>query len=137
MSTQDQERTAPFASSAEVAPIELAALECEGNVWTIEFGGVVRHLRGLKGLGYLSRLLRQPGEPISALLLEQREAESARAPEQARLNVTRAIRSVLIRLDELHPPLADHLRATVRTGRECCYRPDPRVPIRWRTERDE
>ena len=111
-----------------------AAIARDGDIWTIEFDGTVRHIHGLKGLGYLSRLLRQPGEPIPAVLLEKGTTEDGRAAEQARLNVTRAIRAVLSRLDGLHPSLAEHLRATVRTGRQCCYRPDPRVPIQWRTD---
>ena len=121
--------SAPISSS-----LDQAAITRDGDVWTIEFGGAVRHLRGLKGLGYLACLLSHPGQPIPAIALERRAADGTRSAEQARLNVSRAIHSVLARLDELHPALADHLRATVRTGRECCYRPDPRVPIRWKTE---
>ena len=126
-------RTRTMERPTKVEIVSRAALEREGEVWTLEFGGVVRHLNGLKGLDYLSRLLGQPGQPISSMALEERTADSARAPEQARLNVTRAIHAVMTRLDGLHPLLAEHLRATVRTGRECCYRPDPRVPIHWRT----
>ena len=111
-----------------------AVIQRDGDIWTIEYDGTVRHLHGLKGLDYLSRLLGHPGEPIPATELERRPADGERRAEQARLNVTRAIRVVLTRLDGLHPSLADHLRATVRTGRDCSYRPDPRVPIYWKTQ---
>jgi hypothetical protein len=49
--------------------------------------------------------------------------------ERARTTVTARIRDTLRRLDEHHPELAEHLRASVTTGRVCVYRPDP--PVRW------
>ncbi|MFI6981028.1 ATP-binding protein [Embleya sp. NPDC050154] len=50
--------------------------------------------------------------------------------ERARKTITARIRDTLRRLDERHPELAAHLRASVSTGSTCCYTPDPRV--RWR-----
>jgi hypothetical protein len=111
--------------------VDRAVLDREGEVWTIEFDGLVRHVMPLKGLDYLSVLLRHPGCQILSVELEHRAAPEGVREERARLNVTRAIQSVIGRLDQLHPSLADHLRATVKTGRFCSYRPDPRVPIRW------
>ena len=49
--------------------------------------------------------------------------------ERARTTVTARIRDSLRRLEQQHPELGTHLRATVKTGRLCCYRPDE--PIRW------
>jgi hypothetical protein len=115
--------------------MDRALLEPEGRIWRIEFGGVVRHVPSAKGLEYLSRLLCHPGERISALDLEGRAESGPRAKERARVNVTRAILSTLHRLTEVNPSLADHLKATVRTGGSCCYRPDPRVPIVWDSRR--
>ena len=43
--------------------------------------------------------------------------------------MTARIRDTLRRLDEQHPEFAEHLRASVTTGRVCVYRPDP--PVRW------
>lgn len=43
--------------------------------------------------------------------------------ERARKTVTARIRDTLRRLDEQHPELAEHLRATVATGAACSYRP--------------
>jgi tetratricopeptide (TPR) repeat protein len=51
--------------------------------------------------------------------------------ERARVNVTRAIRSAMTRIDEHHPELARHLKRTVRTGTFCIYAPDPMGSIDW------
>lgn len=51
--------------------------------------------------------------------------------ERARTSVTRSLRYALDRIGEHHPVLADHLRATLRTGTYCGYFPDPRVPSTW------
>ncbi|SFQ68913.1 AAA ATPase domain-containing protein [Amycolatopsis arida] len=50
--------------------------------------------------------------------------------ERARKAVTARIRDVLRRLDERHPELAEHLRASVSTGASCRYAPDGGVS--WR-----
>ncbi len=111
---------------------ERAKLCREGDLWTIEFGGVVRHVSRLKGFEHLSQLLIRPGEAVPALELDGRA--HADGAEQARLNVTRAIHAALNRLDTVHPDLGAHLRATLRTGKTCSYRPDPRLAIHWQTE---
>ena len=113
--------------------MDRARLAPEGRTWRIEFEGVARHLPASKGLQYLAKLLAHPSEPIPALDLEGRDGSDVRAREQARLNVTRAIRATLNVLAEVHPSLAEHLQATLRTGRSCSYRPDPRAPIAWDT----
>ena len=59
------------------------------------------------------------------------ERRAGSTAERARLNVTRAIKSAERAIEALCPPLAEHLRATVRTGTFCVYRPDPRLPIAW------
>ncbi|MCT2593271.1 hypothetical protein LHJ74_25765 [Streptomyces sp. N2-109] len=48
--------------------------------------------------------------------------------ERVRKTVTARIRHTLRRLDEHHPELAGHLRATVSTGTTCCYRETEGVP---------
>ncbi len=50
--------------------------------------------------------------------------------ERARKTVTARIRDTLRRLDERHPLLAEHLRASVSTGSVCGYRPD--TDICWK-----
>lgn len=52
--------------------------------------------------------------------------------ERARQSATKAIKSALARIAAAHPPLGQHLSATIRTGYYCSYRPDPRVPLCWR-----
>jgi tetratricopeptide (TPR) repeat protein len=59
------------------------------------------------------------------------ERRAGSTAERARLNVTRAIKSAERAIDALCPALAAHLRATIRTGTFCAYRPDPRTPVAW------
>lgn len=51
--------------------------------------------------------------------------------ERARLNVTKCIRRAIRLLGETHPVLADHLGASVKTGRVCIYAPLPGQQIAW------
>ncbi|PRX51445.1 AAA ATPase-like protein [Prauserella shujinwangii] len=48
--------------------------------------------------------------------------------ERARKTVAARIRTALRKLDERHPPLAAHLRATVETGTTCRYEPADAEP---------
>jgi hypothetical protein len=47
------------------------------------------------------------------------------------VNVTRALSTVLKRLEQHQPLLGAHLQATLHTGGFCMYTPDPRVPAAW------
>jgi tetratricopeptide (TPR) repeat protein len=49
--------------------------------------------------------------------------------ERARKTVSARIHDTLRRLDRVHPPLADHLRAALRTGTSCSY--IPTHPRHW------
>jgi hypothetical protein len=60
-----------------------------------------------------------------------RDRRAASHAERARLNATRAIRAAMANLARANPALGRHLAATIRTGRYCCYVPDPRAPITW------
>jgi hypothetical protein len=66
-----------------------------------------------------------------AVGLGGRDRRVASHAERARLNATRAIRTAMANLARAHPPLGQHLAATIRTGRDCSYTPDPRAPITW------
>ncbi len=113
----------------------------EGEYWTISFGGVTCRLRDGRGLHHLALLLTHPGAQVSALALERSDGDSRQldqapvaphdARERARVNVTRAITTVLKRLGTHHPMLARHLGATIKTGTFCSYTPDERLPARW------
>lgn len=72
---------------------------------------------------------------MAALAVELTGGGQDRA-EQARVNVTRAIRTALRNVRDADAGLADHLERTVRTGASCAYRPDPRAPITWYVEAD-
>ena len=51
--------------------------------------------------------------------------------ERARVNVTRNIRRAIDAIASHSDELGRHLQVSVRTGRWCCYEPDPTAPIRW------
>ena len=72
-------------------------------------------------------------ELAAAVGLGGRDRRTGSAAERARVNITRAIRAALARIRAHSPTLADHLDATIHTGTFCCYAPDPRAPITWRT----
>ena len=71
------------------------------------------------------------GELVAGLGLRGRQRKAASAAEQARVNVTRAIKRVIEKIDANHQTLGLHLRNTVNTGLFCSYSPDPRLPISW------
>jgi hypothetical protein len=50
--------------------------------------------------------------------------------ERARKAVTARIRDAIRRIQSLHPPLGEHLAATIVTGVHCAYRPPHQV--RWK-----
>lgn len=118
------------------------AIRRQGEFWTIVYEGRTCRLRDTRGLTYLVRLLRAPYSRLPAFDLVRTDvtegrpapAPDAAACERARVNVTRALGSLLRRLETHHPELAKHLRATVRTGAHCVYTPDPRLPIDWETD---
>jgi hypothetical protein len=49
--------------------------------------------------------------------------------EKMRKTVTARIHDTLRKLDDRHPTLAAHLRASIRTGAHCCYQ--PAEPVTW------
>ena len=71
------------------------------------------------------------GELARAVGLGGRDRRAASHAERARLNVTRAVRVAMANLARANPALGRHLAATIRTGRYCCYAPDPRAPVAW------
>jgi hypothetical protein len=72
-------------------------------------------------------------ELAAAVGLGGRDRKAISPAERARVNITRAVRTALVRIREHSPPLADHLDATIRTGTFCSYSPDPCAPISWQT----
>lgn len=117
------------------------ALHCEGEYWALDFDGHSCRLRDCDGLRYLAQLVVAPGESHAARALiagrgrDRRARQSAvvrtQVEECARVRVTRALRAVLVRLDRHHPALAQHLRATLRTGKVCAYAPAQSIDGAW------
>jgi tetratricopeptide (TPR) repeat protein len=60
-----------------------------------------------------------------------RSRVAASAAERARLNVTRALRSALARLEDALPGAGACLDRRVRTGLYCAYVPEAGDPVRW------
>lgn len=77
---------------------------------TIELDQLVDSLSGMFGIG-------------------GRERHMGETAERARSAVTARIRSSIKKLEELHPALGRHLRASISTGRFCRY--DPAEPTSW------
>jgi hypothetical protein len=136
----------PLADDVEMAVEHHQTIRREGEYWTIVFDGAVCRLRDGRGFRHLEYLLRHPREEVSSLFLDLRCGDDKEvadelkararvgahdARERARVNVTRAIVSVLRRIEQHHPALGEHLAATVRTGAFCSYTPDPRVRVEW------
>jgi len=64
------------------------------------------------------------GELSAAYGLGGRIRQLAGSHEQARKNVTNAIRYTLARIEKVHPALGRHLRSAIKTGLFCSYRPE-------------
>lgn len=112
----------------------------EGEYWTLTYHGSVCRLRDCVGLRQIAFLVQHPDQRIPATTLQsigyrERADESplraANSANQARINVTRAMRAALRRIATHHTSLHDHLQRTLRTGGHCCYIPDPRLDLRW------
>lgn len=94
----------------------------EGLAW----GDAERVARAEEELGAIA------AELSRSVGLGGRDRRAASEAERARVNVTRTIRSVLLRIDQHSAELGHHLASTVRTGAFCVYDPDPRLPVAWR-----
>lgn len=94
----------------------------EGLAW----GDAERVARAEEELGAIA------AELSRSVGLGGRDRKAASESERARVNVTRTIRSVLLRIGQHSPELRHHLASTVRTGTFCVYDPDPRLLVSWR-----
>jgi hypothetical protein len=63
--------------------------------------------------------------------LHGRDRSAGSFAERSRLNVTRAIKSVVRRIAKESDSIGRYLHTTVRTGTFCGYTPDPRFPMEW------
>jgi predicted ATPase len=62
-----------------------------------------------------------------------RDRKAASQAERARVNITKAVKDALKKIEENHVTLGEHLRTAIRTGTFCAYLPDPRLKISWRS----
>ncbi len=67
----------------------------------------------------------------SAIGLGVQDAESMRARERARVNVTRTIKDAIARIREHDASLARHPAHAIRTGTLCSYAPEPGAEVPW------
>lgn len=114
-----------------------AAFLRQGEYWTLAYGGTTVWLRDAKGLYYLAKLLRCPGEKVSVVALVAEPGASTGPAthdelERARSAVTKRIYDALRKIEKNHPMIGRHLSARVKTGYECIYAPDPDQPVVWR-----
>ena len=70
-------------------------------------------------------------ELAAAVGVGGRDRRVASEAERARVNVTRAIRSALSRIEQHDETIGGQLKASVRTGTFCCYEPVPGRATRW------
>ncbi len=70
-------------------------------------------------------------ELLSAFGLGGRSRQLDDPSERARVNVRRSISRALDAIAKSDPPMADHLRHRVTTGRFCRYSPDAGDPVAW------
>jgi hypothetical protein len=70
-------------------------------------------------------------ELARAVGLGGRDRSFASPGERARVSVTKAIRTAIRHIGEHSPSLAEHLDASIQTGRFCSYAPPAAAPPRW------
>ena len=95
----------------------------------------LREAESFNDIGRTARLREEmemlAGELGRATGLGARSRKAGSDAERARLNVTRAVRKVLRKIEAECPVLGRHLDRAVQTGLFCSYEPDPTFPIEW------
>jgi uncharacterized membrane protein len=71
------------------------------------------------------------GELAAAVGLGGRARVIGSSHERARVSATKAITAAIDRIATVDAPLGRHLRATIRTGLQCSYQPDPDDKRDW------
>jgi hypothetical protein len=91
----------------------------------VRFGDPERAARAREEMDFIAT------ELSAAVGIGGRDRPQSSDAERARVNVTRAIRSAIRRLQTQDAELGAELDATVRTGLFCRHQPDPRHPVHW------
>jgi hypothetical protein len=100
-----------------------------------ELQEALEEARRFNDLGQIGRLNTEldflTHELSRAVGLGGRARKAASIAERARVNVTKAMKIALQRINQHHPALGQHLATAIKTGAYCAYTPDPRLPISW------
>src|SRR5262249_42929184 len=100
-----------------------------------ELRGELEEAEGFNDIGRAARLREEmevlAGELSRASGLGGRTRRARSDAERARLNVTRAVRKVVRKVQAECPVLGRHLDRSVQTGLFCAYEPDPTFPVDW------
>jgi hypothetical protein len=122
----DQDRYGRPGELGHVAPAGAAVFTKEGEYWTISSDGAVFRLRESRGLGFVARLIAEPGTRFHASVLARagdRQEGDQRLAERDRVNVTKSIKAAVRKIAEHHRTLAVHLQSSIKTGAYCAYLP--------------
>jgi hypothetical protein len=142
VAAQDRELALEALNSASAAEAFGAAGELLDRRALVEYRSrrkqIVEELTEAKRLGHEQHAIKLERE-LDWLERELRRAigiggrarAAAKVAEQARINVTRALRSAIERIVAATPALGRHLEVSVKTGSACCYRTDLDRPVRW------
>ncbi len=121
-------------STASTAPFRNSIFRHEGEYWTIVYEETLFRIRDSKGLRYLAYLLSHPDKRIHCTdLCSAVGGHAAAGPstERNRVAVTKRIKASVAKIATLHPGLAHHLSATIKTGHFCVYVCNPGGSISW------
>jgi hypothetical protein len=119
-------------------PVVDAQARAQYQARLIELRESLDEAERLNDLGRIEKLQTElaflQSEISRAVGLRGRARRTAGPAERARVNVTRALKGVLTKLDAMDAELGEHLRRTIRTGMFCSYDPDPELGTRWRVD---
>ena len=100
--------------------------ELRGNLESAKSRGDVDRACALEEeIAFLTRELSR------AVGLGGRDRRAASVAQRSRINVTRAIRRTIEKIRPHSPALAGLLARRIKTGLQCVYRPDDRIPVAW------
>ena len=126
------------ATRGDAGPMLDAGAKQEYRARLRELHSELDEAREFNDLGRIEELFREleylEGELRRAVGLGGRDRRVSSASERARIRVTNAIRAAIARIEQYRPGLGAHLRASIKTGTVCSYRPDPGVAITWRLD---
>lgn len=72
-----------------------------------------------------------PVREVSENLTRFFSSKAASPQERVRVNVTRAIRTAIAHVAEVHSALGQYLTHTIKTGTFCVYVPEPHMLLTW------